>query len=454
MDAAALRAKVGSWMPRVLDDLERMVAIGSCAFPGYPPEPVREMAALTVDLCRAAGFEDARAMEVPDGYPPVYAEVPGPEGSPVVTLYAHYDVQPAPPEQGWTTDPWTLTRRDDGRLYGRGAADDKGGLAAHLGTLRAFDGRPPCTVRLIVEGMEETASNLPAFVRAHPDLFDGDLFVVCDMGNLRVGEPALTTTLRGEVACLVTLRTFEHPLHSGVFGGAAPDATIALARLLATLHDGDGRVAVDGVTRATWDGREVAEGDFRASADLLAGTEVLGSAGIGSRLWAEPSVTAIGLDTTSVAGASNVLHPQARAKLSMRIVPGADPEAELDALVRHLQTHAPWGAAVEVERAKTAPPFRARTDGPGFAAARAALRAAFGAEPGEIGSGGSIPLLQTLADVAPGAEFVLWGPEDMAGSRIHASDESVDPGELASLIEAQALLLDAFAATWVARRGD
>jgi acetylornithine deacetylase/succinyl-diaminopimelate desuccinylase-like protein len=454
MDAEALRAKVGSLLPEVLDDLERMVAIPSCAFPGYPPEPVLEMAAVTVELCRAAGFEDARAMDVPEGYPPVYAEVPGPAGSPVVTLYAHYDIQPAPPSQGWTTDPWTLTRKDDGRLCGRGAADDKGGLAIHLGTLRALDGMPPCTVRLIVEGMEETASNLPAFVRAHPDLFACDLFVVCDMGNLRVGEPALTTTLRGEVACLVTVRTAEHPLHSGVFGGAAPDATIALARLLATLHDDDGRVAVEGLTRATWDGPEVDAQEFRASADLLSGTDVLGRAAIGARLWAEPSVTAIGLDATSIAGASNVLHHEAGAKLSMRIVPGADPETELDALVRLLETHAPWGATVEVERVKTAPPFRVRTDGPGFAAARAALREAYGVEPASVGSGGSIPLMQTLAEVAPGAEFVLWGPEDMAASRIHASDESVDPEELASLIVAQALLLDALAGARTFERDD
>ncbi|MGZ4149689.1 MAG: M20/M25/M40 family metallo-hydrolase, partial [Actinomycetota bacterium] len=447
MGASVLREEVRSLMPQVLADLGRMVAIPSCAFPGYPPEPVHEMAALTAELCRAAGFANARQMDVPDGYPPVYAEVPGPQGSPVVTLYAHYDIQPAPPEQGWTTDPWTLTPGDDGRLYGRGAADDKGGVAVHLGTLRAFGGRPPCTVKLIVEGMEETASNLPAFVRAHPELFACDLFVVCDMGNLRVREPILTTTLRGEVACVVTVRTLEHPLHSGVFGGPAPDATIALARLLATLHDDVGRVSVEGVTRLVWSGSDIAEADFRASADLLPGTEVLAPAGIGSRLWAEPSISAIGIDATSIAGASNVLQPEAKAKLSMRIVPGTDPEAELDALARHLRTHASWGAAVEVERVKTAPPFRARTDGPGFAAARLALREAFGAEPGEAGSGGSIPLLQTLADVAPNAEFVLWGPEDMAGSRIHASDESVDPNELESLIVAQTLLLDGLART-------
>jgi acetylornithine deacetylase/succinyl-diaminopimelate desuccinylase-like protein len=355
-------------------------------------------------------------------------------------LYAHYDVQPAPPEQGWTSDPWTATRKDDGRIYGRGAADDKGGLAIHLGTVRLFDGKPPCTVKLILEGMEETDSNLEAFVEAHPELFACDLFVVCDMGNLRVGEPTLTTTLRGEVVCVVTLRTLQHPLHSGEFGGPAPDAMMALARLLATLHDQDGNVAVEGVSSFAWDGTDIAAEDFRAGADLLAGVGLTGSGAVGARLWSRP-VSAIGIDMTSIAGSSNVLIPEARAKLSMRIVPGSDPRRELDALVRHLESHAPWGAQVEVDRVDAVPGFRCATDGPAYAAARRALEEAYGRPAGEAGSGGSIPLLETLQQAAPNAEFVLWGPEDRAAARIHASDESVDPYEIERMILAQAFLL-------------
>jgi acetylornithine deacetylase/succinyl-diaminopimelate desuccinylase-like protein len=404
------------------------------------------MAEETLALFKGVGFENARLMDVPTGYPPVYGEIQGPEGSPTVILYGHYDVQPAPPEQGWTSDPWTPTTKDDGRIYGRGAADDKGGLAIHLGTLKAFDGKPPCTVRVVLEGMEETASNLEAFVEANPDLFACDLFIVCDMGNLRVGEPTLTTTLRGDVACIVTVKTLEHPLHSGVFGGPAPDAMIALARLLATLHDEVGDVAVEGVSRFEWDGMDFTAEDLRASADLLDGVEVTGSGSVGTTLWSSPSVSAIGIDMTSIDGASNVLVPQARAKLSMRIVPGSDPERELDALVRHLETHAPWGAQVEVERTKAAPPFRCASDGPGYAAAREALEAAFGVPAGEAGSGGSIPLMQTLQLTAPNAEFILWGPEDVAKSRIHASDESVDPAEIERMILAQAFLLQRLAA--------
>lgn len=441
-----IEAKVSSMMPDLLSNLEKLVAIPSIALPGYPAEPVQQMAESTLEMFREVGFTDARLMDVPSGYPPIYGEIQGPEGSPTVVLYAHYDVQPAPPEQGWTSDPWTAALKSDGRIYGRGAADDISGLVTHLGTVRVFDGKPPCTLRLVLEGMEETESNLEAFVEAHPDLFACDLFVICDMGNLRVGEPVLTTALRGDVACVVTLRTLEHPLHSGVFGGPAPDAMMALARLLTSLQDEDGNVAVAGVSTGAWAGTDLSEEELRSSADVLDGVRLTGLGSIGERLWARPSVNAIGIDMTDIASSSNVLIPQARAKISMRIVPGSDPRKELDALVDHLRTHVPWGAQIEVERTKEAPGFRCDTGGPGYAAARWALEEAFGAPAGEAGSGGSIPLLRTLQQAAPQAEFILWGLEDVAVSRIHSSDESVDPGEIERMVVAQALLLQRLAA--------
>ena len=448
MQLEEMRARVATMMPEILTDLERLVAIPSVAFPGYPSDPVDQMALETLALFRATGLTDATLLDVPSGYPPVFAEIGGPEGSPVVMLYAHYDVQPAPPKQGWETDPWVAIRKDDGRIYGRGAADDKSGIAIHLGTLKLFDGKPPCIVNLVVEGMEETNSNLEALVESQPDLFGCDVFVVCDSGNLRAGEPTLTITQRGDVACIVTVRTIEHPLHSGVFGGPAPDAMMALARILASLHDDEGNVAVAGVSRFDWDGMDLSAEDFRTSADLLEGVELMGSGSIGTRLWSGPSVSAIGVDMTSIEDSSNVLVPEARAKLSMRIAPGSDPTVELDALVRHVETHVPWGAQVLVEPIDwdLGPAFRCATDGPGYAAARRAMEAAYGRPPGEAGSGGSIPLLQTLQQVAPGAEFILWGAEDAQRSRIHSSDESVDPAEIERMIVAQGLLLQELAA--------
>jgi acetylornithine deacetylase/succinyl-diaminopimelate desuccinylase-like protein len=441
MQVSDIRAKTEAMMPSLLESLDRLVAIPSVAFPGYPAEPVHQMADETLSMFRAVGFENARLMEVPSGYPPIYGEIAGPEGSPTVMLYAHYDVQPAPPEQGWTSDPWLATHKDDGRIYGRGAADDKGGLVTHLGTMRVFDGQPPCHVKLILEGMEETESNLEAFVEAHPELFECDLFVVCDMGNLHVGDPVLTTALRVDVACIVTVRTLEHPLHSGVFGGPVPDAMMALAHLLASLHDENGDVAVSGATTGTWDAADMTEEELRSGADMVEGAELIGTGTVGTRLWAKPSVSTIGLDMTSIQGSSNVLIPEVRAKISMRIVPGSEPEKELDALVEHLETHAPWGAQVSVERTKAAPPFRCRTDGPAYASARQALTEAYDRPVQEAGSGGSIPLLRTLESASPGAEFILWGPEDVARSRIHASDESVHPSEIQDMVVAQSLVL-------------
>ena len=445
MQTQEIAGRVSELMPGVIEDLERLIAIPSIAFPGYPEEPMKQMGHETLQMFRDVGFTNAQLMEVPSGYPPIYAEIEGPPGSPVVVLYAHYDVQPAPPEQGWTSDPWTPTRKDDGRIYGRGSADDISGLVTHLGTLRVFDGKPPCTVKLILEGMEETESNLEAFVEAHPELFACDLFVICDMGNLRVGEPALTTALRGDVACIVTVRTLEHPLHSGVFGGPAPDAMMALARLLSTLHDDEGNVTIDGVSETVWDGADLSEDDLRSSADVLDGVALTGSGPVGARLWARPSINAIGIDMTNIATSSNVLIPEARAKISMRIVPGSEPTTELDALVSHLESQASWGAQVEVQRTKSAPGFRCATYGPGYAAARWAHEEAYAKPAGDAGSGGSIPQLRTLQGAAPRAEFILWGPEDVAAARIHASDESVDPSEIEKMIVAQALLIQRLA---------
>ena len=447
MDSNEIVARASALMPGLLADLEKLVAIPSVAFPGYPAEPVEEMGRVTLEMFREVGFTDARLMEVPSGYPPIYGEIKGPEGSPTVVLYAHYDVQPAPAEQGWTSDPWTPTRKDNGRIYGRGAADDKGGLVAHLGTLRIFDGKPPCTLKLILEGMEETESNLEAFVEAHPELFECDLFVICDMGNLEVGEPVLTTALRGDVACIVTLRTLEHPLHSGVFGGAAPDAMIAMARLLATLHDADGNVTVAGASTSVWPGVDLSEEDFRASADLLDGVSLVGTGQIGDRLWARPSVNVIGLDMTDIAGSSNVLIPEVRAKLSMRIVPGVGPgegarRARRPSRVPRAVGRPGRGAA---HQGGPAVPLRDRRSrlrrrpvgaGPRPTASRWAKPAA--AAPSRCSAPFSRP--HRARSSSSGV------PRTSPSSRIHSSDESVDPAEIESMVVAQALLLQRLAA--------
>jgi len=445
--ASPLTERVAALMPGLIDELSTLVGIPSVAFPGFPAEPVHRMGEAVVDLLQRSGAPDARLLPIPDGYPAVWAEIPAPAGAPTVLLYAHYDVQPAPVEQGWDTDPFVATPGADGRIYGRGAADDKSGLIIHAGTLQAFAGEIPVGVKILIEGEEETISHLEDFVDANPAMFDCDAFVIADMGNQSVGRPALTTALRGEVSCTVRVRTLAFPVHSGVAGGAAPDALVALIRILATLHDDDGNTIVPGVSTGEWPGADVDEQVYRESSGVLPGVELIGSGTLASRLWAKPSATVIGIDAPTVQAASNVLIPEATAKVSMRIAPGADADHELRLLVDHLTSVAPWHVEVEVTPLKAGWPFAVDMSGPVVLAAEQGLTEAFGTAVETIGSGGSIPLINSLKRACPRADVILWGAEDTALSRIHASNESVDPAEIQRMVVAQVLTLRALGAS-------
>jgi acetylornithine deacetylase/succinyl-diaminopimelate desuccinylase-like protein len=445
MNTEQLRSNVHGMMADVVADLEKLVRIPSCAFPGFPSEPVHQMADATVELLQRYGLTGARKVEVAGGYPAVYGELAGPAGSPTVMMYAHYDVQPAPPEQGWDTDPFTPTAKD-GRIHGRGAADDKSGIAIHAGTVRAFEGKPPVNLKIVVEGEEETVSHLGDFVYANKDMFQADAFIVADMGNLAPGEPAVTSTLRGHVHCIVTVESLDHPLHSGEFGGVAPDALVALIRMLATLHHDDGEVAIQGLTSFEWSGGDYPEDTYRSTSAILDGVQLIGRGTVGSRLWSKPSVSVLGIDCPSVDKASNVLLPKARARVALRIAPGADADKEVETLMAHLRSVAPWGVHVKTERGKVSNGFAVDRSGTAYEASKSALTEAYGKPAGDCGSGGSIPLLDILKDVSPKAQFVLWGAEDLAMSRIHANNESVDPNEIRDMILAQSVFLNNFAA--------
>ena len=441
-DVNAMRTRVRRLMPGVIEDLKNLISMPSVAFPGYPPEPVLRMAAATVDLLRRNGLSDARLLEIPGGYPAVTGDIPAPQGAPTVLFYAHYDVQPARREDGWETDPWTAVVRD-GRLYGRGTADNKSGIITIAATIRALAGKYPVGIRVIIEGEEETASHLEAFVGTHPELFRCDVFIITDMGKMVTDEPVLNTTLRGEVSCTVTVRTLAHAVHSGVFGGPAPDALVALIRMLDTLHDGKGDVAVAGLSSASWSGSEYPEALYRRLSGMLEGVETTGSGSIGSRLWTRPSVTVIGIDAPAVRDAANILIPKARARISMRIAPGADPQAEVRLLADHLRASAPWHVQVEIGEIHGSSGFICPTGGPGYEAARTVMAAVYRHPVSETGGGGSIPLMHVLKHAVPGAEFILWGCEDNERSRIHGPDESVSVDEVERMIVTQALLLQA-----------
>ncbi|OFW56543.1 MAG: hypothetical protein A2V52_07510 [Actinobacteria bacterium RBG_19FT_COMBO_54_7] len=439
MDQSKLRASVSSMMPRVQADLEELVRHASVSLPGFPPEPLRETAESVASLLESVGFREVRLIEMPEGNPSVMGEMQGPPGSLTVLLYAHYDVQPAGPEEEWESPPFEPSLRN-GRLYGRGAADDKSGIVMHAAVARAFDGKPPVTIKIIVEGEEEATSHLDDEVLEHPEPYQADVIIIGDIGNWELGEPTLTTTLRGLAVCTVEVKTLKSPVHSGMFGGPAPDALMVLIKLLSRLLDENGNCAVEGVQPNKWEGLNYSEAVFRETAGVLPGIPLIGDGTVSDRLWAKPSVTVIGLDAPAAEGAANALIPEARAVISMRVPPGLDCEHARKSLAEHLRASAPWGIEVSVIEGQAGPAFAAKTDGPGYAAAKRAMHEAYGKDSVLMGQGGSIPLVCNLAIAAPQAEIILWGAEDSAAA-IHSSNESVDLAELERCILAEALLL-------------
>ena len=436
-----LRAAVARDMARTVSELESLVRIPSCAFPGFPPAEVLRGARRTAEILRDAGYTEVELLELPDGPPAVYAEAAGPPGAPTVLLYAHYDIQPAGDLAAWTSPPFEPEVRD-GRLYGRGAADDKSGVAIHAAVLRAFNGTPPCTVRVIVEGEEECGGAFEEYPRANPAVFDADAIVVADVGNIALGEPTLTTALRGVVMATVHVRTLAGPVHSGMFGGPAPDALMALITLLATLRNSEGDAAIAGVGGAPWEGPDYDENTFREVAGVADDQPLVGTGSVASRLFSMPAVSVVGIDAPPIVGAINAVVPSASARVSLRIPPGVDPDAAEAALVAHLESHAPWGITVTVDATQSSAGFQAITDGPAYDAMREALAEAYGRPVVMAGAGGSIPLVDVLSEVVPRAELLLVGAQDPL-ARIHAPNESVDLGELEAAVLSEALFIAA-----------
>lgn len=439
---AAVRERVRGLMPQARTDLADLVAIPTLADPRQvDPEECRRGARWVRDAFRGAGIPAVDLVETTDGSIAVVGHRPAEPGMPTVLLYCHYDIQPTGDRALWATDPLTLTERD-GRWYGRGAADCKGNLVMHLTALRALGTDTGVGVRVIAEGSEEMGTGgLEDLVSTRPDLFAADLILIADAGNVAVGRPTLTTSLRGTADVVVRVETLAGEIHSGMFGGPAPDALAALVHVLASVRDDAGNTTIDGLDASgTWDGTEYPEDRYRADAGILDGVNVLGSGEIADMVWARPTATVLGIDCPPVVGSAAAVQPRASARINLRVPPGLDPATAQDALVAHLQAHVPWGAQVEFERESIGRPFLAHTDGPGYATLRGALGDAFEADVEVSGQGGSIPLCTALAEQHPAAEIALFGVEEPSCA-IHAPNESVDPGEIERCAVAEALLL-------------
>jgi acetylornithine deacetylase/succinyl-diaminopimelate desuccinylase-like protein len=437
-----LRARVDELMPRAHRELGELVAMRSVADPRqFPAEECARAARWVLEKYAEVGFE-TRLVETPDGSSAVLGSRTGSNpDAPTVLLYAHYDVQPPLNDAAWRTPPFELTERD-GRWYGRGAADCKGNILMHLTALRALGDDVPLNLKLVVEGSEEQGTGgLEAFVPANADLLRADAILVCDTGNAAVGRPAATVTLRGMVNVVVTVEALEGELHSGMFGGAAPDALAALVTMLSSLRDSSGGTTVRGLDGTqTWAGQPYADEQFRQDAGVLDGVSVLGDGSVADMLWARPTATILGIDCPPVVGSAAAISPRTAARINLRIPPGTSPDDARAALVDHLHAAAPWGVHVRVDVEATGSPFRAAVDGPAYTTMAAAMQEAYGTPMTTLGQGGSIPLCNVFAETYPDAEIILMGVEEPQ-ALIHAPNESVAPTEVAQLAHALALFL-------------
>jgi acetylornithine deacetylase/succinyl-diaminopimelate desuccinylase-like protein len=436
-----LPAAVTAALPAARADLERLVRIPSIwADPAHAAD-TRRSAEAVAELASDAGGQDVRILAAGGG-PAVVAHWPAPPGAPTVLLYAHHDVQPTGGDDLWTSPPFEPTERD-GRLYGRGAADDKAGVMTHLAMLRAYAGRPPVGVTLFVEGEEESGSpTLTALLDAHREALTCDVIVIADSANPAVDVPGLTTSLRGLVDLTVEVAMLERPAHSGVFGGPVGDALTALCRTLASLHDERGDVAVSGLVQGRSDApADPDESTYRSDAGLLPGVTLIGTGSIAERSYQKPAVAVLGIDAPRTDEVANVLLPRARAVVSLRLAPGDDVVKAQRALTEHLEAHVPWGAHVTVTLGTgVAEPVSLGTAGAADDAARRAYAEAFGSAVVESGLGGSIPFIAEFARAFPGATVLVTGVGDPA-SRWHGIDESVHLEMFGRGVLAEALLL-------------
>lgn len=442
--ADALETIVEGDMPRIREMLEQHVRIPSVSADPMHDDDVERSATFTRDRLSETGFPRAEILHLEGAHPAVFAEWPGPAGSPTVLLYAHHDVQPIGSAADWTTEPFEPVERG-GRLYGRGAADDKAGVAMHLGAIAAFDGELPVSVKVLVEGEEEIGSlHLSDFLDTYASELRSDVIIIGDGGNWRPGQPALTTSLRGLADCTVSVRVLESAVHSGLFGGAVPDALTVLCRLIATLHHPDGRVAVEGLVENESDPLDLTEDELRAQAGMLAGVEFLGRGTLTSRLWTQPAISVLAIDAPPFEAAVNALVPAASAKISLRLAPGQDPAHAMALLESHLIDHTPWGAHIEVTEGAIGRPFELSTTGRAARVLEEAMEESFHNRVVHMGVGGSIPFVAAFAGHFPGAEILLTGVADPTSS-IHGPDESVSLEDLRRSILTEARTIRALA---------
>ena len=438
---------IAELMPQLKEDLARLVAIPSVSEWGFPAQTraaLLEAHQAVIEIMRSAGVETFGSLELEGTAPVITGEIPAPDGAPTVLLYGHYDVVPAGDEDQWTSPPFEATERD-GAIHGRGTADSKANILVHVGALRAWNGRPPVGIKLLIEGQEEVGSPLEeGYPAANPEPFRADAVLVADGGSIRAGQPSLTVSLRGDARITVEVRTLASNKHSGQYGGAAPDALVVLLRALASLWAPNGDAAVEGLRREEWSGETYTDEEFRKLAEIGADMPIVGSGGLGSRIWSGPAITVLGIDCPAVDGAPASVQSHARAVLNVRVHP-EQPAAEAQtAVMRHLEAQRPFGVPLEVTAGAIGDGFRAKSSGWAWDAMVAAMSAAWGAETVEIATGGAIPLVKAISDGVPDAAIFVFGCTD-SFANIHGPDERLLVDEWEKAVLAETLFFEEFA---------
>ena len=449
-DVEAVRNYAEGALAQALEKLSGLVSIPGIAWEAFDASQLDRSAEAVAGLLRETEvFESVEILrsltpQGPLGAPAIVATRAARNSRPTILLYAHHDVQPPGANELWESEPFKTEIRN-GRMYGRGAADDKAGVIAHVYAIRAlreltkndFD----LGLVVFIEGEEEAGSpSFANFLVEHKAKLQSDVIIVADSGNWTTDVPAITTTLRGLVSLEFEVRTLDHAVHSGMYGGAVPDAMLALTKILGTMWDENGSVSISGLNSADSVDLAYSEDQLRTDSGLLPSTKPLGEGGILGRLWTKPALTLIGLDYPSVAVSSNTLVPSVRAKLSLRIAPGQDPSDALEALKAHILTHNYLGAQIDFGAVELGRPFSLGESGWAKDLASRALKSAYGFESVDIGIGGSIPFIADLEAVFPGVQVLVTGVED-PDSRAHSPNESLDIETLRKAIIAQALIL-------------
>jgi acetylornithine deacetylase/succinyl-diaminopimelate desuccinylase-like protein len=418
--------------------LKELVRVPSISFPGFDPGPVRRSAETVANILAKSGLKDVRVLDTGAGHPSVFGQWTGNIAKPTILLYAHHDVQPIGREELWTTPPFEPSERN-GRLYGRGVSDDKGGVMMHAAAISSYlasIGSLPVNVKVLIEGEEEVGStNLNTLLQGYRELFSADIVLIADSENFDSGIPSLTTSLRGIVTVNIEVRSLSSSVHSGTWGGPLPDPVLALAKMLAVLVDDQGKPSIPGLLdkvrqlspteKAYLDDLQFNETLYRKQSKILPGVKIIGGEGsVYEKMWHRPSIAVNAIEASSRRQAANIINDSAWARVGIRIVPDMDPSETLDLLKKHLTRHAPWGVEVMIEQESPSRWWRTDTNGPIFEATSAALEKGYGKKPAVVGAGGSIPFVQIITEALGGIPALLFGIGDPY-TAAHSENESL-----------------------------